>query len=42
MPNTVRRANLAFVSKLRLAQTGITEKFYPYPPDFVAEIASDT
>lgn len=40
-PDTVRGANLAFISKSRLAYTGITEKFYPYPPDFIAEIASE-
>jgi Uma2 family endonuclease len=40
-PDTVRGANLAFVSKSRLAQTGITEKFYLYPPNFIAEVASD-
>lgn len=39
-PDTVRGANLAFISKARLAHTGITEKFYPYSPDFIAEIAS--
>lgn len=40
-PDTIRGANLAFISKSRLAQTGITEKFYPYAPNFVAEIASE-
>lgn len=41
-PDTVRGANLAFISKARLADTGITEKFYPSAPNFIAEVASET
>ena len=40
-PDTVRGANLAFISKSRLAYTGITEKFYPYAPNFIAEVTSE-
>lgn len=40
-PDTVRGANLAFISKSRLAYTGITEKFYPHAPNFIAEVASE-
>lgn len=40
-PDTVRGANLAFISKSRLAQTGIKEEFYPHPPEFIAEIVSE-
>lgn len=40
-PDTVGGANLAFISKSRLAHTEITEKFYPHAPDFIAEVASE-
>ena len=39
-PDTVRAPDVAFVSRERIPESGITKKFWPGPPDLAVEVLS--